>query len=89
MKCSRAIATLPNGLIFANLVDFDTQYGHRNDVTGYAANLERDARLPQTQAIGPRDLLFVTADHRQRIRPRPARTTRAKYAAAASRSARS
>ena len=29
------------GLIFANLVDFDTQYGHRNDVAGYAANLER------------------------------------------------
>ena len=34
------------GLIFANLVDFDTLYGHRNDVAGYAANLERfDARL--------------------------------------------
>ena len=32
--------------IFANLVDFDTQYGHRNDPGGYAANLERfDARL--------------------------------------------
>jgi phosphopentomutase len=60
-----AIASVPNGLIFANLVDFDTQYGHRNDVAGYAANLERfDARLPQIlQAIGPRDLLFVTADH--------------------------
>src|SRR4029450_10199669 len=34
------------GLIFANLVDFDTLYGHRNDVAGYARNLERfDARL--------------------------------------------
>ncbi len=34
------------GLVFANLVDFDTQYGHRNDVKGYAANLERfDLRL--------------------------------------------
>ena len=33
-------------LIFANLVDFDTVYGHRNDPAGYAANLERfDARL--------------------------------------------
>ncbi len=31
----------PQGLIFANLVDFDTQYGHRNDVGGYADNLER------------------------------------------------
>ncbi|MGE3508592.1 MAG: phosphopentomutase, partial [Vicinamibacterales bacterium] len=35
-----------DGLIFVNLVDFDTQYGHRNDVAGYAANLERfDRRL--------------------------------------------
>ena len=42
----RAMATTPRGLIFANLVDFDTLYGHRNDVAGYAANLERfDARL--------------------------------------------
>jgi phosphopentomutase len=53
------------GLIFANLVDFDTKYGHRNDVAGYAANLERfDVRLssllPQLQ---PRDLLIITADH--------------------------
>jgi phosphopentomutase len=53
------------GLIFVNLVDFDTQYGHRNDVAGYAANLERfDARLarllPRLRAT---DLLVVTADH--------------------------
>ena len=42
-----AIRATPRGLIFANLVDFDAQYGHRNDVAGYAANLERfDARLP-------------------------------------------
>ena len=40
-----------HGLIFANLVDFDTVYGHRNDVAGYAANLERfDARLPRLLA---------------------------------------
>ena len=53
------------GLIFANLVDFDTLYGHRNDVPGYAANLERfDTRLSQLLArLGPGDLLFVTADH--------------------------
>ncbi len=54
-----------SGFIFANLVDFDTQYGHRNDVAGYAANLERfDARLawllPMLRAG---DLLVVTADH--------------------------
>ncbi len=54
-----------DGLIFTNLVDFDTQYGHRNDVTGYAQNLERfDVRLA---GLLPRlrddDLLVVTADH--------------------------
>jgi len=53
------------GLIFANLVDFDAVYGHRNDVPGYAANLERfDARLA---AMRPRlratDVLIITADH--------------------------
>jgi phosphopentomutase len=53
------------GLVFANLVDFDSQYGHRNDVEGYADNLERfDARLA---SLLPRlrddDLLVVTADH--------------------------
>jgi phosphopentomutase len=61
----RSMATTTRGLIFANLVDFDTQYGHRNDVAGYAANLERaDVRLAglMTQ-LQPRDLLVVTADH--------------------------
>jgi len=53
------------GFIFSNLVDFDSQYGHRNDVEGYAQNLERfDARL---SALLPRlrddDLLVITADH--------------------------
>jgi phosphopentomutase len=53
------------GLIFVNLVDFDTQYGHRNDVPGYAANLERfDARLAQVlPLLRETDLLMVTADH--------------------------
>jgi phosphopentomutase len=53
------------GLIFANLVDFDTQYGHRNDVAGYAANLERfDARLPaMLERLRDDDLLAITADH--------------------------
>ena len=51
--------------MFANLVDFDTQYGHRNDVAGYAANLERfDARLAALlPALAPTDLLVITADH--------------------------
>lgn len=53
------------GLIFVNLVDFDTQYGHRNNVRGYAENLERFDRrvgqlLPRLQAS---DLLIITADH--------------------------
>ena len=60
-----AMKATTRGLIFANLVDFDAQYGHRNDVAGYAANLECfDARLPQIRhALGPRDLLVITADH--------------------------
>ena len=60
-----ALASTPDGLVFANLVDFDTVYGHRNDPVGYAKNLERfdvrlDRFLPRLQAD---DLLIVTADH--------------------------
>jgi phosphopentomutase len=53
------------GLIFINLVECDTEYGHRNDVAGYAANLEQfDARLaPLLGGLGPEDWLIVTADH--------------------------
>ncbi|HET7219350.1 MAG TPA: phosphopentomutase [Vicinamibacterales bacterium] len=60
-----ALTSTERGLIFANLVDFDTVYGHRNDPRGYAANLERfDVRLASLlPRIGPRDLLMVTADH--------------------------
>lgn len=60
-----AMQTTPAGLIFANLVEFDTRFGHRNDVAGYATNLERfDRRLADfLPRLGPRDLLFVTADH--------------------------
>jgi phosphopentomutase len=59
------LAELDRGLIFANLVDFDTQFGHRNDLPGYAANLERfDRRLAEVlPRLGPADLLVVTADH--------------------------
>ena len=51
--------------IFVNLVDFDQQYGHRNDVEGYGAALEQfDRWLPQLEAaLGPGDLLILTADH--------------------------
>jgi phosphopentomutase len=59
------IDELDRGLIFANLVDCDSQYGHRNDVTGYAANIERfDARLATVlPRLRPDDLLVITADH--------------------------
>ncbi len=59
------LETTPSGLIFANLVDFDTVYGHRNDTPGYAANLERfDGRLAALlPRLRPSDLLVVTADH--------------------------
>jgi phosphopentomutase len=59
------MASMDRGLLFANLVDFDTQYGHRNDVAGYAANLERfDHRLAALlPRLGQDDLLVVTADH--------------------------
>jgi phosphopentomutase len=59
------MAEIDRGLIFTNLVDFDTQYGHRNDVAGYAENLERfDTRLARIlPKLRPTDLLVVTADH--------------------------
>jgi phosphopentomutase len=64
-RVEQQMGSLDRGFIFTNLVDFDTQYGHRNDVEGYAMNLERfDARLadllPQLRTT---DLLIVTADH--------------------------
>ncbi len=61
----RALAGLDRGLVFTNLVDLDTLYGHRNDPKGYGANLERiDARLGEVLArLGPTDLAMITADH--------------------------
>ena len=53
------------GLIFVNLVDFDTEWGHRRDVPGYAACLEAfDARLSAIEgAMRPQDFCVITADH--------------------------
>ena len=45
-EVEKALVSVPDGLIFANLVDFDTVYGHRNDPAGYARNLERFDKLP-------------------------------------------
>jgi phosphopentomutase len=64
-EVERAVAESPPGLVFANLVDFDAMYGHRNDTAGYAANLERfDARLGRLMPmLREADLLVLTADH--------------------------
>ncbi len=54
-----------SGFLFANLVDFDQLFGHRNDVAGfYGALREFDAALPSiTSSLKEDDLLFITADH--------------------------
>lgn len=64
-RVEELMTTQSRGLIFANLVDFDTVYGHRNDPKGYAENLERfDARVPGLLAkLRDDDLLVITADH--------------------------
>lgn len=61
----RAMAARRAPIVFTNLVDFDSEFGHRNDVDGYARALERfDAALPQLLAARPPDgCLMITADH--------------------------
>ena len=62
---SRWLGGGPNGLLFANLVDFDQAFGHRNDVLGFnGALVEFDEALPRLLALlREEDLLFITADH--------------------------
>jgi phosphopentomutase len=64
-QVERSLEHTSRGLIVANLVDFDALYGHRNNVVGYAKNLERfDARLSELlPRLRPDDLLVLTADH--------------------------
>ncbi|MFN3235069.1 MAG: phosphopentomutase [Gammaproteobacteria bacterium] len=52
-------------LIFSNFNDFDTQYGHRRNIEGYANALEEfDKRLPELQSqLQPGDLVIISADH--------------------------
>ncbi|HEU4747453.1 MAG TPA: phosphopentomutase [Gemmatimonadaceae bacterium] len=59
------LGSAESGLLFANLVDFDQLFGHRNDVPGfYGALREFDAALPSiTSLLKEDDLLFITADH--------------------------
>ena len=61
----RALGGAPEGLIFANLVDFDMLWGHRRDSRGYAQALESlDRRIPEIQrAMQTDDCLMITADH--------------------------
>jgi phosphopentomutase len=64
-KTLEAMDHQPTGLIFVNLVDFDSLYGHRNNVEGYAKALEEaDAWLPHLLAKATdTDLIILTADH--------------------------
>ncbi|MEM6323000.1 MAG: phosphopentomutase [Pseudomonadota bacterium] len=60
-----AVDAVDGALVFANFVEFDSLYGHRRDVSGYARALEWfDARLPDFfNKMRPGDLALFTADH--------------------------
>lgn len=64
-KTAERFARLRAGLVFVNLIDFDSLYGHRRNAPGFAAALaELDAFLPRiTELCGEQDLLLITADH--------------------------
>lgn len=64
-KTVTAVKKSFEGLIFTNLVDFDSKFGHRRDPEGYAHALEKfDSRLPDIiDVLGEEDILLLTADH--------------------------
>ncbi|MFD2611946.1 phosphopentomutase [Paenibacillus gansuensis] len=64
-KTIELLGTGFKGLLFTNLVDFDSLYGHRRDPEGYAKALEEfDSYVPQLlERVGENDLLIITADH--------------------------
>ena len=64
-KLREAMERQRDGLIFANLVDFDMLYGHRKDVEGFARSLEEFDTLlgPLLARVAQTDLLLITADH--------------------------
>lgn len=65
-KALTALADVGDGdFVFANFVDFDTEFGHRRDVPGYADALEAfDRRLPEAlRLLRAGDLFIITADH--------------------------
>ena len=60
-----ALTALEHGLLFANVIEFDQSWGHRNDVAGFHGGLvELDAALPRLlDRVRPDDLVIFTADH--------------------------
>jgi len=64
-KIIDAMKRTEKGLIFANLVDFDMYFGHRNDIKGYANSLEEfDREFPKIlKVMKEEDILIITADH--------------------------
>ena len=64
-KTLEAMQQRPDGLVFCNLVEFDSLYGHRRDPEGYAGALKDfDERLPELlDAVAAGDLLILTSDH--------------------------
>ncbi|HEX6091196.1 MAG TPA: phosphopentomutase [Gemmatimonadales bacterium] len=60
-----ALQAMPRGLLFANVIEFDQSWGHRNDVAGFVRGLaELDRALPRMLApMRPDDLVIFTADH--------------------------
>ena len=65
LRAEEAFKKIDSGLVFATLVDFDTLYGHRNDVKGFAKALESlDSWLPgMLSQLGQGDIVVFTADH--------------------------
>lgn len=59
------LKTMEQGLLFANVIEFDQSWGHRNDVAGYLGGLdELDRTVPEMlDAVQPEDLIILTADH--------------------------
>jgi phosphopentomutase len=64
-EAMKLLRTVPRGLLFINLAEFDTVYGHRNDAVGWAKALETlDGKLPKLlQTLRPDDMLCITGDH--------------------------
>jgi len=60
-----ALQGLDEGLVFANVIEFDQTWGHRNDVVGFYNGLrELDGALPRlVELLGDDDLMIITADH--------------------------